>query len=100
MTFAQERDSSDLKSADLLPLGIDANGQRVILRYQIPWRQFDVYSTSLPADVFDFVSRGADIKVSGIKQPRNDGSVVGVTLSMDGLSDVSVKLRKSCDESA
>ena len=100
LTFAQQRDSSDQKSADLLPLRIDANGQRVILRYQIPWRQFDVYSTSLPADVFDFVSRGANIKVSGINQARNDGSAVSVTLNMDGFLDVSVRLRTSCDESA
>jgi tetratricopeptide (TPR) repeat protein len=47
-----------------------------------------------------FVGHGANIKVSGIDQGRNDELAGSITLNMDGFSDASVKLRKSCDESA
>jgi hypothetical protein len=79
---------------------IDMNGQRIVLRYQIPSRAFDVRSASLSAEMFDFVGHGADIKVSGIDPGRNDESAGSIRLNMDGFSDASVKLRKSCDPSA
>jgi hypothetical protein len=100
VALAQEHDSSEQKSADPLPVRIDLNGQRIVLRYRVPSRQFDIHWTSLSADMFDFFGRGAKFEVSGIDQGRNDGSPGSVTLNMDGFSDASVKLRKSCDESA
>jgi hypothetical protein len=100
LAFAQEHDSSEQKSADPLPVRIDFNGQGIVLRNQLPSHQFDMHWVSLSADMFDFFSRGADIKVSGIDRGRNDGSPGSVTLNMDGFSDASVRLRKSCDESA
>jgi hypothetical protein len=100
LAFAQEHDSSEQKSADPLPVRIEFNGQGVVLRNQVPSHQFDMHWVSLSPDMFDFFGRGADIKVSGIDRGRNDGSPGSVTLNMDGFSDASVKLRKSCDESA
>ncbi len=100
LAFAQERDSSEQKSADPLPVRINFSGQGIVLRNQVPSRQFDMHWISLSPDMFDFFGRGADIKVSGIDRGRNDGSPGSVTLNMDGFSDASVKLRKSCDELA
>jgi hypothetical protein len=100
LAFAQERDSSEQKSADPLPVRINFSGQGIVLRNQVPSRQFDMHWISLSPDMFDFFGRGADIKVSGIDRGRNDGSPGSVTLNMDGFSDASVKLRKSCAESA
>jgi hypothetical protein len=97
LAFAQQHDSSGQKSADPV---VDVNGQRIVLPYQIPSRAFDVRSASLSAEMFDFVGHGANIKVSGIDQGRNDELAGSITLNMDGFSDASVKLRKSCDESA
>jgi hypothetical protein len=97
LAFAQQRDPSEQKSIDPV---IDVNGQRIVLRYQIPLRGFDVRSAFLSAAMFDFVGRGADIKVSGIDPSRNDESAGSIRLNMDGFSDASVKLRTSCDQSA
>jgi hypothetical protein len=97
LAFAQQRDASEQKVTDPV---IDMNGQRIVLRYQIPSRAFDVRSASLSAEMFDFVGHGADIKVSGIDPGRNDESAGSIRLNMDGFSDASVKLRKSCDPSA
>jgi hypothetical protein len=97
LAFAQQRDPSEQKSTDPV---IDVNGQRIVLRYQIPSRAFDVRSAFLSAGMFDFVGHGADIKVSGIDPGRNDESAGSIRLNMDGFSDASVKLRKGCDQSA
>jgi hypothetical protein len=99
LAFAQVHDSSEQRSTVQLPLRIDVNAQRIILRYQTVLRQFDLHWTSLPADTFDLVSHGANIKVSGIDQGRNNGSAASVTLNVDGFSDASAKLRRRCDES-
>jgi hypothetical protein len=91
LAFSQE----DLvKSADPPTIRIDVNGQRIMLTS----RQADTHSTLLSADMFDFVGRGSDIKVSGIEQGRNEGSARSVTLNMDGFSGASVKLRQNCDD--
>jgi hypothetical protein len=97
LAFAQQRDPSEQKSTDPV---IDVNGQRIVLRYQIPSRAFDVRSASLSAEMFDFVGHGPSIKVSGIDPSRNDESAGSIRLNMDGFSDASVKLRNSCDRSA
>ena len=99
LAFAQENDSSELRSTVPLSLRIDVNAQRIILRYQTVLRQFDLHWTSLPVDTFDLVSHGANIKVSGIDQGRNNGSAGSVTLNMDGFYNASAKLRRRCDES-
>jgi hypothetical protein len=54
--------------------------------------------TALSADMFDLIGRGANIKVSAIVSGQNDVPAGILTLNMDGYSDASVKLRKSCDE--
>jgi hypothetical protein len=97
LAFAQQHDSSEPKSADPM---IDVNGQRIVLPYQIPSREFDVRSASLSAKMFDFIGHGANIKVSEIDQGRNKETGSSITLNMDGFLDVSVKLRKGCDQSA
>jgi tetratricopeptide (TPR) repeat protein len=96
LAFAQERDLSE-KSADLL---LDLNGQRIILPYLAQTSQFLVNSTSLSREAFDMLGHGPSIKVSGFDRGEKDGSVRSVTLSMDGFSEASVKLRKSCADAA
>ena len=97
LAFVQKRDPSEQKSTDPV---IDVNGRRIVLRYQISSRGFDVRSAFLSAAMFDFVGHGVDIKVSGIDPGQNDESAVSIRLNMDGFSDASVKLRQSCDQSA
>jgi predicted metalloprotease len=98
LLFAQEQDSSEHKSTD--PLQLDVNGQRINLRHQSWSSEFDWHSVSLSMDMLDVIARGPNITVSGIDQGRNDGTPGSVTLSMDGFSDASMKLRQSCDELA
>jgi tetratricopeptide (TPR) repeat protein len=90
--FAQERASSE-KFADLL---VDLNGQRVILPYLAQTSQFLVNSTSLSRESFDLLGQAPNIKVSGFDQGEKGRSPRSVTLSMDGFSEASVKLRTSC----
>ena len=97
LALAHQRDPSEQKSTDPV---IDVNGQRIVLRYQIASRGFDVRSAFLSAAMFDFVGHGTDIKVSGIDPSRNDESAGSIRLNMDGFSDASAKLRTSCDQSA
>jgi tetratricopeptide (TPR) repeat protein len=98
LLFAQEQDSSEHKSTD--PLQLDVNGQRINLRHQSWSSEFDWHSASLSMDMLDVIGRGPNITVSGIDQGRNDGTPGSVTLSMDGFSGGSAKLRQSCNESA
>jgi len=97
LIFAQERDSSEQKSADSSIL-IDVSGQRIVLRTQVPSPKLDIRVTALSADMFDLIGRGANIAVSAIVSGQNDVPAAILTLNMDGYSDASVKLRKSCDE--
>jgi tetratricopeptide (TPR) repeat protein len=92
LAFAQDRESSEKPTDPHL----DVNGQQIALRPRAPWRQFDVHGTWLSADMFDLVRQSAKIKVSGLDRGQ-DGSQRAVTLSMDGFSDASAKLRRSCD---
>jgi hypothetical protein len=97
LIFAQERDSPEQKSADSSVL-IDVSGQRIVLRTQVPSPKLDIRVTALSADMFDLIGRGANIKVSAIVSGQNDAPAGILTLNMDGYSDASVKLRKSCDD--
>ena len=75
------------------------NGQHIDLPYQIPSREFDTRSASLPPSTFDAIGDDATIGVAGF-DPGSDESAAGVTLTMDGFSAAYAKLRKSCEESA
>ena len=97
LSFAQERDSSEQKSADPSVL-IDVNGQRIALRIQVPSAKFDIRTTTLSADMFDPTGHGAGIKVSAIVLGQDDVPAGNLTFSLDGYSDASVKLRKNCDQ--
>jgi hypothetical protein len=94
LAFAQEREGAE-KPVDVL---LDMSGQRKTLPYLTRTSQFHVNSTSLSRETFDVVAHGPDIKVSGFDQGEKEGSPRSVTLSMDGFSEASVKLRKSCDD--
>jgi hypothetical protein len=96
LIFAQERESSEQKSVDSSIL-IDVSGQRIVLRTQAPSPKFDIRVTALSADMFDLIGRGADIKVTAVVSGQNDVPAPILTFNMDGYSDASVKLRKSCD---
>jgi hypothetical protein len=97
LIFAQERDSSEQKSADSSIL-IDVSGRRIVLRTQVPSPKFDIRVTALSADMFDLIGRGANIKVTAVVSGQNDVPAAILTFNMDGYSDAFVKLRKSCDE--
>jgi hypothetical protein len=97
LAFGQQHDSSERNSADPV---IDVNGQRIVLPYQIPSREFDLRSAYLSAETVDLIGHGASIKVSGIGQGRNNEPAGSITLNMDGFLDGSAKLRKGCDQSA
>jgi hypothetical protein len=97
LIFAQERDSSEQKSADS-SISIDVSGQRIILRTRVPSPKFDIRVTALSADMFDLIGRGANIKVSAVVSGQNEVPAAILTFNMDGYSDASVKLRKSCNE--
>jgi formylglycine-generating enzyme required for sulfatase activity len=96
LSFAQERDSSEQKFADSVL--IDVNGQRIVLRTQIPSPKFDIRATTLSADMFDLIGHGANFKISGILLGQDDVSAGSLTLNLDGYSAASVKLRKNCDQ--
>jgi hypothetical protein len=96
LAFAQEREGAE-KPVDVL---LDMSGERKSLPYSGRTSAFHINSTSLSRAAFDVVAHSPDIKVSGLDQGEKEGSPRSVTLSMDGFSEASVKLRKSCDDAA
>jgi hypothetical protein len=91
--------SSAQKSAAVVPV-VEAGGQRVTLQDQTELREFDNRYAWISAEVFDAIGHGANIRLSGIDQGRDDGMAGSVTLSMDGFPSASAKLRQECDEVA
>jgi len=96
IVFAQEREGAE-KPGDVV---LDMSGERKVLPYLTRTSGFQVNSTLLSREAFDVVAHGPDIKVSGLDQGEKEGSPRSVTLSMDGFSEASAKLRKSCDDAA
>jgi hypothetical protein len=96
LELAHERESAEGYAGVLL----DMSGGRRILPYLTRTSHFQVNSTSLSREAFDLVAHGPDIKISGLDLGEKEGSPRSLTLSMDGFSEASVKLRKSCDDAA
>ncbi|HEY3642668.1 MAG TPA: hypothetical protein VGL31_16360 [Xanthobacteraceae bacterium] len=90
LALARPHDDSDTLSAWARFLSV--NGHRFDLPYQIPSRELDARSTSVPASTFDALGDTATI---GLSEPA-----AGATLNMHGFSAAYAKLRRSCDEAA
>jgi hypothetical protein len=98
LSLLQERGSAQM-SAALLPVA-ETGGQRIVLQGQTQSGKFDNRYAWISPEMFESVGHGANIRLSGIDQGRDDGLAGSITLNMGGFPSASEKLRQECDEAA